>query len=206
MLELYQETLKPHNLPFTVLLLLVFVYWLVAIIGVVDLDVSFDLDVDADVDEGAGKLFSSMVKLTGLAEVPAIFIASVFAVLMWAINLLANQFFNPDSSIKIALILAVLTIIISFIFTRLLVRPLAPLAELLTGSELEAEILGAEATVTTSSITNDFGRVEVPFDGRSILLNAILSEGVEPLAKGAKVLVVSKLENADTYIVRPLTT
>ncbi|RMG67737.1 MAG: hypothetical protein D6722_12680, partial [Bacteroidetes bacterium] len=54
MTELYELSISPPNLPYTILLGLMVVYWLTVIIGAIDLDfLDFDVDVDTDVDVDA---------------------------------------------------------------------------------------------------------------------------------------------------------
>lgn len=51
MLELFYESIRPANLPYTIFLGLVMLYWLTVLIGALDLDfLNIDLDADADLD------------------------------------------------------------------------------------------------------------------------------------------------------------
>ncbi len=49
MIELFNASIAMINLPFTVMLGLVVIYWLSVIVGVLDIE-SFDVDMDADID------------------------------------------------------------------------------------------------------------------------------------------------------------
>lgn len=50
-MEVFRVSVQPMNLPFTVLLLLVLVYWIVYILGAVGMD-ALDVDTDLDMDTG----------------------------------------------------------------------------------------------------------------------------------------------------------
>ena len=54
--EVLQEALMPANLVFTVMLGIVIIYWIMVILGALDvdfLDIDFDSDVDVDADVDA---------------------------------------------------------------------------------------------------------------------------------------------------------
>lgn len=205
MFDLLKESLQIYNLPFTILLALVIVYWVIALCGMIDLDaLDFDFDLDADGDGTHGGPMSGLLKASGFADAPLILILSLLTILLWATNLLANYHFNPESSIIRAMILFTPVLLISAIITRLLIKPLAPLMNSIKSDEPAAQIIGEEAKVISASIDKEFGRVEVDFDGKPILLNAILTGATEKLRKGDAVLVVSKKEDSDTYKVRSL--
>lgn len=207
LIELLQESLKIYNLPATILLGMIIVYWIVALIGVIDLDIDLDLDSDAEaVGSGNGGFLSRFVKISGFTEAPLIFILSVFALFFWATSVLANRYFNPENTLGFAIILSIPVLLISSIITRLLITPLQPLVRYVKAAEPTAKIIGEEGTVKSVTLDRDFGRIEIKFDGKPLLLNAVLSEGAtDQISKGAKVLVVAKLEGeSDTYIVRAM--
>ena len=222
MLELLQETVKLHNLPFTILLLVVVFYWVIAMIGLVDLDaggldadvdvdVDLDLDIDADLDSdidlseaASGLTANGLLRFVGLGDAPLILILSLFSLFLWATNCLTNHYFNPAGSIKLALLLLLPVVIVAAILARLSLKPFAPLMRYIRSDEPVAQIVGDVGVVVSASLNEEFGRIEVKFDGRPLLLNAVLSEGRDPLTKGDKILVVSQLDNTSTYVVRPL--
>ena len=85
---------------FTVILLVLAVYWLFAILGMVDIDVlDLDMDVDADVDvdlEGMTGLAGLLVTL-GLTGVPVTVVMTLLALLAWLLSYFAVHllFFQP---------------------------------------------------------------------------------------------------------------
>lgn len=214
MLELLQESIKGYNLPLTILLGVVILYWVVALLGLVDIDIGgdFDLDVDADaesgheegVDTASGNFVNSAMRFAGFADAPMMFVLSVFVVMVWVFNLIANMYFNPLESGAQATILLLPVAVAGFVSTRLLVRPLRPVMKMLKAKEAPAAIIGEQAVVVSASLDHEFGRVQIDFDGRPLVLNAVISNQDQKLKKGAQVLVVSKIEDSENYIVRAL--
>ena len=106
MLELLYVAFTPVNLFFTVLLLLVLVYWIMVILGALDvdfLDIDFDSDVDADADvdmdfQGGGFL-RGILEFFYIGEVPVMVLVSVFSLSVWTISVLGNYYLNPNSSL-----------------------------------------------------------------------------------------------------------
>ncbi|MDF1753852.1 MAG: DUF1449 family protein [Verrucomicrobiales bacterium] len=214
MLELLQESIKGYNLPLTILLGVVILYWVVALLGLVDIDIGgdFDLDVDTDaesgheegVDAASGNFVNSAMRFAGFADAPMMFVLSVFVVMVWVFNLIANMYFNPLESGTQATMLLLPVAVVGFVSTRLLVRPLRPVMKMLKAKEAPAAIIGEQAVVVSASLDHEFGRVQIDFDGRPLVLNAVISNQDQKLKKGAQVLVVSKIEDSENYIVRAL--
>ena len=215
MLDLLQESLKGYNLPFTVSVICIIIYWIIALLGAVDIDAGADFDIDTDIETdtttdapanetGNGSFFDAAIRFAGFADAPLMFVLSVFGVMLWVCNLIANLYFNPAHSNLQATILLAPVVIIAFIITRLMIRPLRPVMKLIKGREPAAKVIGEQGVVVSSSLTSEFGRIQIDFEGRKLLLNATVSDTDKTLQKGAQVLVVSRAENEKDYIVRAL--
>lgn len=231
MLELFQESLQPVNLPFTILLGAVAAYWIIGLIGLVDLDgggeagslegvndVSGEItgeitgDSGGDGGDGSGEssgdagagIFQTILKIVGASDAPLIFVVSLFSIFLWASNVLANHYLNPGFDVSRATILLVPVVIGSFALTRLLVIPLRPFMKMIRTSERTVTVLGASGRVRSARLDEQFGEVEVETAERILILRARISASENPLQKGDPVLVVSKDEDAGTYIVRAL--
>ncbi len=98
MVEFLELCFTSVNLPFTILLILVFIYWVFFIVGAVGLDSldldfdAFDLDADVDVDvdahldaHGGGHaghssgMFVSMLRFFNVGDIPLMIWATFFA-------------------------------------------------------------------------------------------------------------------------------
>lgn len=236
MIELFQESFEPYNLPFTILLFAVAGYWIIGLLGLVDVDGIGGADgvdgmdgldgiegvegieggIDGDASGAVGDdggnhghignaFFNEILKMIGASDAPIIFVLSLFSLLLWALNVAGNHYFNPAESVSFATIILAPVVIGAFVLTRLLVRPLRPLTKLLKDSEKNISILGASGTVRSSMLDkDDFGQIEVVTGDRTLLLRARLSDLSDPLPKGSPVLVVSHDKENEGYVVRPL--
>lgn len=218
MLELFQESLLPVNLPFTILLGAVAAYWVIGLIGLVDLDGGGEAGGLDGVDlpdggetrggddgetSGSGAM-QTLLKIVGASDAPLIFVISLFSIFLWACNVLANHYGNPGYDAGRATVLLLPVVAGAFVLTRILVVPLRPLMKVIRTSEKTVTILGASGTVRSARLDTQFGEIEVETAEKNLILRARLSAHGEPLVKGDSVLVVSKDEEADVYIVRAL--
>ncbi len=215
MIQLIQESLLPVNLPFTLLLGAVAAYWIIGLIGLVDLEAldglgvgeSEGLDAGAGEDSGSsalGSFFQGVMKIVGASDAPLIFVISLFSVFLWGLNVAGNHYFNPGFDGGRATVILLPVVIGAFVLTRVLVVPLRPLMNMIRSSEKPAEILGASGVVRSSRLDSEFGEVEVETSEKNLILRARISGEADALSKGDRILVVSKSEDDDTYLVRPL--
>ncbi len=204
-----EEAISANNLPLTILLGLVALYWIATLVGLMDfdaLDGFLGLDHDSSGTEGQeseGSFLNGMLKGIGLADAPVMFILTLFSLFLWGGNVLGNIYFNPagDATGTIVLVVA---LVASFLLTRLAIRPLRPLMRLMRDTEKRVPISGLTGTVRSLEVTTQSGQVEVERDGATILLHARVSEGTAALPRGTKVLVVMEEGEEGAYLVRPL--
>jgi hypothetical protein len=210
-------------LPFTILLALVFFYWMLIIVGFlgldsfdfdmgadadVDVDVDLDADVDADVDVGSaadsaggGLTAVGMLRFFNVGHVPLMVVLSVFITSLWAVSVLANYYFNPTLAALISLALLVPNILLSLLVVKIITTPLKYLMKHVNaGIEQSIRIVGKTCIVRTLHVTSEVGQAEVVGDSRSLLINVRTRSG-EELAKGDEALVVERLPDRDAYVV-----
>ena len=218
MTEIFQEAILPHNLPFTIVLGCVLLYWLIAILGALDfemldglLDLDTDADVDVDVDSGdshsshhGGGILKSAADFMNATDVPIIFVLSLLTLFTWAANLLGNHYFNPQHSALVASGISAAALVIGILSTKWLTIPLKPLGKLLKSSENQEPVIGRAGIVRSPHLDHQFGQVEVEAKGAPLLLNARMSAEGESLPKGTSILVVAQEEDSDWYTVRAL--
>lgn len=216
-----QEAISAHNLPLTILLGLVAVYWLISLAGVMDFDAldgvlgldSDGADVDVDVDsaddmahdhQGSENFLHTTIKVLGATDAPIMFVLTLYSLTLWAGNLLGNIYFNAADSGSRATVIFLAALATSFVVTRLTIRPLRPLMRLLRDTEKREPLIGMSGSVRSLSVTLESGQVEVVRDGAPILLHARIGEEGNALPRGTEVLIVMKDEESEVYIVRPL--
>ncbi|MDF1860411.1 MAG: hypothetical protein P1U87_09350 [Verrucomicrobiales bacterium] len=215
MIELLRESILPVNLPFTILLGVIGAYWIIGLLGLVDMEAldgvggvetdGIDLEGgDGGEDSGGGGFMNALLTIVGASDAPLIFVISLFSVFLWALNVGGNHYFNPGFDGGRATLLLIPVVIGAFVITRLLIIPLRPVMKLIRTSETPVQILGSSGVVRSSTLDSEFGEVEIESAERSLILRARISNDATALKKGDPVLVVSKEEDADIYIVRSL--
>ncbi|MGI9519041.1 MAG: hypothetical protein ACR2NP_18455 [Pirellulaceae bacterium] len=207
MTEFLQEAIQPANLPATVLLGLVLLYWLLMIFGIFHLDADVDVDLDADVDTDLdghvdGGVAADVLTFFHLGEVPVMILASFFVLFFWVTTMISNHYFNPNWSFAISLYALIPSVIVSLILTKLAVMPLTPLFKAMqTGDSIK--VVGSRGRVSTSELTGSFGQVSIEHEGPPTVINAI-TENSQRLLKNQEVQVVRFVEETGVYIVEPV--
>ena len=202
MQELLTEALRPVNLPFTVLLGAVIIYWLLVAIGAfgIDLGADGDADVHADSDvDGHGSLFG-LLDFINLGEVPLTLVVSFFALSAWILSIVANFYWVGSSMGRWLIALAVI-VIGSAIITRYLTLPFRPLMRALNAqSDKHVPVVGRTCQITTSEANPTFGQAQIETNGAPILINVrTMNDAVLP--RGATVLVVKEEPDKELYYV-----
>jgi len=235
MTEIFQEALKGYNLPLTILLGIVALYWVISLFGLVDFDsidsaIGLDgldadtaphLDVDTEVAAQTGNgdhhddhvsidhspnAFQAALRFLGASDAPVMFVLTVFTLFTWGGNLLANLYFNEAESSARSNLMIIGVVIGALILTKLTVRPLRPVMQSLRSSSINKPVIGRTGHVQSLQLTEDYGQIEVNAEGASLLLNARLSSGFKDLPKGSEILIVAKDNERDLYIARPVST
>ena len=220
MMTLLHEAFSLVNLPYTVLLILMFLYWALYLLGTfgsetldflnLDFDLDADVDVDADLDAdaevttgGHGGLLSGAFHFLHVGQVPVTIIFSVLILAMWTASILANHFLQ-NTSVLVALALLVPIVMVGLMVTKSIIMPLAPaLQQLFDQSGDKVEIMGKTCVVTSSHATPEFGQAEFADGGTSILLNVKTRDGVT-LTKGEEAVVFDHDQEKDVYLIAPL--
>lgn len=204
--QIYDEAFRWYNLPFTVLMCLVLIYWTLNIIGGLfgaAFDFDFDFDADADLDpEAAGGFFSTFARALTDGEAPFMVAVSFFTTLMWASIMTLNHFFNPASVWAIGIAIMAGSLALAIYVTRMFMRFFARLFRKIFGITPQKEnFIGAVGVVVTGEVTEKFGQIELNRGGVPILFNVDLLPGSPPLVKGDFARIVSKGRAGKTWLV-----
>jgi hypothetical protein len=212
--ELWEQSILPYNLPFTILLGLVVCFWLLSLAGAVstdslhiDTDTDLDMHMDADADGHAdlGDLPGMLLRVVNAGYVPLTIVISVLALAMWILSILLNYYYNPAHSGWRSLAFMAAAFVGGVIVTKIVTQPLVPFMRRLKEAEDVPPVIGALGVVRSIQLDSSYGQVEVQrVDGAPALLNARLGTGCEPVFRGATVAVVSQDELTGTYVVRPV--
>ncbi len=200
MIEVFHHAVALVNLPFTLLLLFVLLYWVASLVGMLDLEF---LSPDFDGDGPAfGGLMGGLQRFLYLDAVPFMVMLSVLSVLGWMLALITNGLVNPAFNPWVGLALIPPVLLVAALGTRLVLTPLRPLfARLRQADEKETPILGRVGVVITSEVTDRFGMAELENEGAPLRLQ-VRVQG-RPLKRGSQVLLVALDAKSGSYFVRP---
>jgi hypothetical protein len=204
--ELWEQAVLPCNLPITILLGLVVVFWIFQLVGGPGLD-SADADSgtgDSSADIGGAS--SSIMRVINAGAVPLTIVLSVLVLALWIASVLLNFYFNPQQIRLRSLALFFAAFVLALAATKVITLPLVPLMRRLKASEDTAPVLGETGIVRSIELDSSFGQVEVQrADGAPAILNSRLAPDAEPVPRGTPVVVVSMDEASGLYLVRALT-
>lgn len=204
----YQNIASFPTVFFTFFLALTALYWLVAVLGFVDLDVlDFDIpDVDGDINADSGlsnpDVLAGLMLRLGLHGVPVTIIVSLMSLVGWLTSYYIVHFFFgilPDGIIRFLVGLPVLVgvLYLSALTTGWLIKPLRPLF-LAAQQETVKHVLGQVAIVRTSRIDSDFGEVDFNDGGAGLILKARSAKG-ETFTKGDRVVLFEHIKESGLY-------
>lgn len=214
MTELIHLAMAPWTLPFTVVLGLCLVYWLLMMVGFLEMDaIDAHLDLQGDVHAGdahihvdgeaphdarangshhGGGFISSCFEFLNIIDVPVMVVLSILTIFGWGFSMLVNHLFNPGNSAVLGFALLVPNFLLAVVLTHYMTKPFKKLfRSLSTDVHNPVELIGRVCTVQTGEVSNAFGQAEVDIAGASITLN-VRSLGDEKFHRGDKVLILEE--------------
>ncbi len=212
MLELLYVAFTPVNLFFTVLLLLVLVYWIMVILGALDvdfLDIDFDSgvdgDADVDVDFQGGGFLRGIMEFFYVGEVPVMVLVSLFSLSAWTISVLGNYYLNSSSSLILLLPILAGNLFVSCIVVKITGVPLKKVFRSLEEDpNAPRDVMGRICIIITTEVTSErMGQGEAAGKGAPILLN-VIAEGDHVFHKGDEAVIVEKNKETGVYKLAPV--
>ena len=220
MKELFEFAFEPANLFYTVLLILVLLYWLSVFIGAMDIgafDVDLDMDVDVDVDmdidvdsevevsSSGGNWFLEGLRFFNFGVLPFMVIMSFLILFMWTINILANYYWS-NGSILFHLAMFFPSLLASLFLTKIITTPLTGLFRALRdGDAKDIEYIGSVAKLTLPLDRSRTATADLVLKDQHILLYVRADDSVEGvIPRGTKVLITSSNAEKTIHFVRPL--
>jgi hypothetical protein len=212
--EIWEQAILSYNLPLTIILGVIFLYWLLAVIGTIDmeaLDFDFDLDADTDADidtdiaPGSSGFLVSVLKFVNATDVPLMMVLSFLTLFMWTIAILSNVAFNPNHSGFIAFGLLTVNFFVSCVLVKVITQPFRRFFKAFKKGENDDEpVIGRVGTVKSQVIDSKYGQVEIPRQhGSPAIVNCRMADGHSPLTRNSQVLVFDKDQEKHLFIVRP---
>ena len=187
-----------------------------------DVDVGLDIDpgIDADLDggsidgapqtqlgsgsstTGSDSALRTLFEYFYLGEIPIVIVASFLVLYLWMATIVTNHYTNPDQSFLIAAAWFLPNLFVSLVLLRFSMMPVAILfRKPPPENNTRDELLGLTGRVTTSEVTETFGRIEIKRgDEPEIILNVRARPG-KSLKKNDLARVMTYNSDDGTFIV-----
>lgn len=220
MTELIHASLSPENIIYTVLLVIVLLYWLSVILGALDInsfdldldvdadiDMDLDVDVDADLDAGgsANGWLAGAFHFFNFGKLPAMVIISFVILFAWMTSVLMNHYLGAGSLV-FAIMLMIPNLFVSLVLTKIITTPLIPLFKQLNSPEEDIDFRGMICKLTISADKIKKGQAEVIHENRSILIYVKVDEDeVDQIKKGEQAVILRPSKDASYYYIRNAT-
>lgn len=194
MFELLKASISQHQILLTIILGMVVCYWLMVILGLLDMetDVADAGDIDLHSGHGAGGIWMSTGRFLGFAKVPLVVWLSFMSLFMWFFSLVLNEYWNPDAAASRAVLLLVPNFVASGIVTKIVTIPIARLFAAMADADKEGEeILGRTGVVISMEVDETYGQIEIAGAGAPLLINVRCQPGAAALKKGTAVRITA---------------
>jgi len=190
-------------LPASLLLALAMLYWLLAIVAGLDLELfDFDLDIDGQPDlESSLSVGLVVLRFLNLGRVPLVVWGSAFAIAYWLVTLLLDRLADdPESRTELFYVLqyVVRNLVLGLLLTKIVTQPLRDKFEPVEPNRAE-DLIGRECRITTSEVTPTFGQAQIPTEAAPLILNVRVKE--TPLARGAPAVIVDFDPDQNVYFI-----
>jgi len=185
-----------------VLLVVVIVYWLLVLLGTLDIDLAGGDGGDVG-DAGDGDFFDGI----GLGGVPVTVTVSVLVLVAWFVSIVGGLLLSDVDGAAGALLGS--GVLVVALFAGLLVARLAavPLRQLYaTGPEpSRADFVGRECVIRTGRVSADFGQAEVTAEDGSSAVIQVRQTGEHELTAGRLALIFDYDTDGEFFWVAPAT-
>ncbi|WP_083607943.1 OB-fold-containig protein [Teredinibacter haidensis] len=190
---------------FTVLLIFCVLYWVLAVLGLVDIDfLDFDISDDIDLGDELNNLnvMSGLLLKLGLNGVPFTIVMTMIALLGWMISFFVVYFLYPWVPGVILEFLVGIPVLVGSTYlaamlTAAMIKPLRPIFKS-ANQQVEKSIVGQIAIVRTGRVDQSFGEATVE-DGGAGLIVKIRSYKDETFSRGDHVVLLEYLATENIY-------
>lgn len=196
---------------FTFFLLLCVLFWLVAVLGFIEIDaldfdlpdgVEGDLGIEANSEFTNPDVLAGLMLKFGLYGVPVTIIITFISLLGWVISYYAVHFtfsIVPQGAWRYLVGLPILfgSFYVSVMLTGQVIKPMRPLFKK-TEQDTVKQVLGQAVVVRTSRVDSGFGEAVLEDGGAGLILK-VRSSGEDIFRKGDRVVLLEYFENENMY-------
>ena len=202
--ELLHAAVAPANIIPTALLAFVLVYWLVVILGAIDVDffdVDIDLETDADVDgEISVSWLNHALAFFNLGQIPLMLFLTFWIIPVWSITVLGNDYLG-NKSFLLSLLLLVPIGIASLFIAKFATIPFVRVYQALDQEDNTTPV-GKICQVISSANNSKVGQAKIQTDGAPLLLNIKTYDGFS-LDPNDTAIVIEYSAQQKVYLVEP---
>lgn len=191
------------TLIFSTLFGIVAIYWLLAVVGLFDIDPGLD-GADSGLLESGLTSLSGLLAALGLIGVPLTIVASVLIIVSWTLSCLGAMWLLPllPSSVPIYVggtLLALASVSLALPISSRLVKPLRVL--FVTHAAVHnASLVGQRCKVLTRRVDEKAGRAEVTQLGANLNIR-VWATSPNPLVRGSLARIVAYDDKAARYLI-----
>jgi hypothetical protein len=194
----------------TALLLVVLVYWLLALVGWVDFEsTGIDLEFAPQTEGEVGELstLAGYAMALGLSGVPFSIVVSVLVLVAWTLSCLAGEWLMPLVPTLLLQIVVgtgvlLLSVALAIFATALLVRPLRGL--FVTHQAMgNASLVGQTCVVLSQRVDERHGHAEVAQRGANLQIH-VHAATPNTLSKGTPACILEYDAAANRYLIRAM--
>lgn len=214
-LTTFHETIASFpTVIFTVLLAFMFFYWMVAVVGIIEIDsldfdlpegieTNADMGIDASGEGGNLNVLAGVLVRFGLYGIPFAIILSIFAAIAWLISYYAALYLNKAFATGLMHYLIgfgvlMVTMLVSAWLTGKLIAPIRKRIAKIPKHNAK-EILGKMALVRSSVVNDTYGEAILEDGGAGLVLK-VRSDNTT-FAKGDKVVLIKYRPEQNVYLV-----
>lgn len=184
---------------FSFVLAICVLFWLIAVLGVIDIDF-----LGVETSEGTVNAMAGLLLKFGLHGIPLTVIISLWSLFGWILSYYAVYYLSGWVPQGILLFIFNGVVFITALFFSILltviclhfIRPIFPNNE----QKSVKKLIGKTAIVRTSKVTELFGEVFLEDGGAGLILK-VRTDKDKPFIKGDKVVLLEYFEESNTYYV-----
>ena len=206
MTTFYQIISSFPTVIYTVPLIVCIAYWLVAVLGMVDIEI-LDIDMDGDIDAAdsaaAQSGIAGLLMRLGLTGVPLTVIVTLIAAIGWLSSYYTVYYLQPIIpdllifTVPFKLGTLFTTLIFSTLLTAQIIKPIRALVKKLDIDETK-HIVGQTITVRSGTVDQTKGEGVMDDGGAGLILN-IRSSGNDTFKKGDLVVAIEEINDQNLY-------